>query len=145
MIPGLKDVDVPNMALVAKTYTIAGKDVTFESGKLAMMINGSVVIKNEAGNYLLTTAGIKSDANPNAPFFPLVVDYQERYYSTGKIGGGRFQKREGRPSTDAILTSRLIDRPIRPMFPKGTRNEIQIIPTILSSSGESDFGFYGIT
>lgn len=72
------------------------------------------------------------------------MDYQERFYSTGNIGGGRFNKREARPSTLAILTSRLIDRPIRPMFPKGTTNEVQIIPTIYSATGLQDFGVWGI-
>lgn len=83
--------------------------------------------------------------NEKADFFPLVVDYQERFYATGKIGGNRFQKREGRPSEASILTSRLIDRPIRPMFPKGFINDVQIIATVLSSSNESDLGFFGIT
>jgi polyribonucleotide nucleotidyltransferase len=81
----------------------------------------------------------------NASFFPLSVEFQEKYYATGKIGGNRFMKREGRPSEAAILNSRMIDRPIRPMFPKGTINDIQIISTIMSSSGTSDYGFYGIT
>jgi polyribonucleotide nucleotidyltransferase len=73
------------------------------------------------------------------------VDYQERFYATGKIGGNRFQRREGRPSEAATLTSRLIDRPIRPMFPKGFINDTQIIAMALSSSGVSDLGFFGIT
>ncbi len=110
---------------------------------MALFASGSVVIKDEAGNFLLTTAGI---GNPkDGDFFPLTVEYQEKYYASGKIGGNRFQKREGRPSEAAILNSRLIDRPIRPMFPKGTRTDVQIISTIMSSTGESDFGFFGIT
>ena len=83
-------------------------------------------------------------AKAGATFFPLTVEYTERYYATGKIGGNKFSKREARPSETAILNSRLIDRPIRPLFPKGVQNEVQIIATILSSSGESDYGFWGI-
>jgi polyribonucleotide nucleotidyltransferase len=102
------------------------------------------VIRNSAGNYLLTTAGI-SPTPKDASFFPLTVEFVERFYAAGKIGGNKFSKREARPSETAVLNSRLIDRPIRPMFPKGVQNEVQIIATILSSSGTSDFGFYGIT
>lgn len=145
MIPGLSDKNVVEKRPVAKTYTIGGKQITFEAGKLALLANGSIVIMNPEGNYLLTTAGIKEEANPAASFFPLSVEFQEKYYAAGKIGGNRFMKREGRPSEAAVLNSRLIDRPIRPMFPKGVLNEVQVISTILSSSGTSDFGFYGIT
>ncbi len=145
MIPGLSDQNVVDKQPVIKTYTIAGKAITFQSGKLAHLADGSAVILDEVGNYLLTTVGIKQEANLNASFFPLSVEFQEKYYASGKIGGNRFMKREGRPSETAILNSRLIDRPIRPMFPKGVLNEVQIISTILSSSGVSDFGFWGIT
>jgi polyribonucleotide nucleotidyltransferase len=101
------------------------------------------VIQDEVGNFLLTTCGI---GNPkDGDFFPLTVEFQEKYYATGKIGGNRFMKREGRPSEASILNSRMIDRPIRPMFPKGTRTDTQIISSIMSSSGLSDFGWYGIT
>lgn len=108
-----------------------------------MFATGSVVIRDEDGNFLLTTTGI---GNPkDGDFFPLTVEYQEKYYASGKIGGNRFMKREGRPSEAAILNSRVIDRPIRPMFPKNTRTDTQIISTIMSSSGVSDFGWYGVT
>lgn len=143
MILGLKDALAKDRQIITKTYTIGGKRLTFETGRLALFASGSVVIRDEDGNFLLTTAGI---GNPkDGDFFPLTVEYQEKYYASGKIGGNRFQKREGRPSEAAILNSRLIDRPIRPMFPKGTRTEVQIISTIMSSSGVSDFGFFGIT
>lgn len=102
-----------------------------------------MVIRDEVGNFLLTTTGI---GNPkDGDFFPLTVEFQEKYYANGKIGGNRFMKREGRPSEASILNSRVIDRPIRPMFPKGTRTDTQIISTIMSSSGLSDFGWYGVT
>lgn len=143
MIVALKDKHALERAIVTKSYTIAGKKITFESGRLALFATGSVVIKDEDGNYLLTTTGI---GNPkDGDFFPLTVEFQEKYYAGGKIGGNRFQKREGRPSEAAILNSRVIDRPIRPMFPKNTRTDTQIISTIMSSSGLSDFGWYGVT
>ncbi len=143
MIVWLKDKLALDRVVVAKSYTIAGKEITFESGRLALFATGSIVIKDESGNFLLTTTGI---GNPkDGDFFPLTVEFQEKYYAAGKIGGNRFMKREGRPSEGSILNSRMIDRPIRPMFPKGTRTETQIISTIMSSSGVSDFGWYGVT
>lgn len=143
---GLSDKTAPNIKSLKKTYSISGKNITFESGKLALLINGAVTISDESGNMLLVTAWVKEEwVNEKADFFPLVVDYQEKFYATWKIGWNRFQKREGRPSEASILTSRLIDRPIRPMFPKGFINDTQIIATALSASNLSDLGFFGIT
>lgn len=143
MIVWLKDKLALERAVVSKCYSIAGKNITFESGRLALFATGSVVISDEVGNFLLTTTGI---GNPkDGDFFPLTVEFQEKYYANGKIGGNRFMKREWRPSEASILNSRLIDRPIRPMFPKNTRTDTQIISTIMSSSGVSDFGWYGVT
>jgi polyribonucleotide nucleotidyltransferase len=143
MLVWLKDSQALNRAIVTKTYKIGNKNISFESGRLALFATGSVVIQDEVGNFLLTTCGI---GNPkDGDFFPLTVEFQEKYYATGKIGGNRFMKREGRPSEASILNSRMIDRPIRPMFPKGTRTDTQIISSIMSSSGLSDFGWYGIT
>lgn len=143
MLVWLKDKNALDRAIVTKTYTIGNKNITLESGRLALFATGSVTIQDEAGNFLLTTCGI---GNPkDGDFFPLTVEFQEKYYASGKIGGNRFMKREGRPSEASILNSRMIDRPIRPMFPKATRTDTQIISTIMSSSGLSDFGWYGIT
>lgn len=143
MLVWLKDKNALDRVIVTKTYTIGNKNITLESGRLALFATGSVSIQDEAGNFLLTTCGI---GNPkDGDFFPLTVEFQEKYYASGKIGGNRFMKREGRPSEASILNSRMIDRPIRPMFPKGTRTDTQIISTIMSSSGLSDFGWYGIT
>ena len=143
MIVGLKDKDALKRIVVKKSYPIGNKQISFESGRLALFATGSVVIEDGMGNFLLTTCGI---GNPkDGDFFPLTVEFQEKYYAAGKIGGNRFMKREGRPSESSILNSRVIDRPIRPMFPKGTRTDTQIISTIMSSSGLSDFGWYGIT
>lgn len=144
MIPGLSDKNVTGFSPVARTYNFASKQYTFESGRLARLAQGASVISDANGNLLLTTAGINPEAK-SASFFPLTVEFVEKFYASGKIGGNRFMKREGRPSESAILNSRLIDRPIRPMFPKGVQNEVQVIATILSSSNTSDFGFWGIT
>ncbi len=141
---GLSDRNAPDLKPLKKTYEIAGKKLNFETGKLALLINWAVVISDE-DNVLLTTAWIKEKGlNEKADFFPLVVDFQEKYYATWTIWGNRFMKREARPSEEATLTSRLIDRPIRPMFPKWIINDTQIIATVLSSDAETDLGFWGI-
>ncbi len=143
---GLSDQNVKDLIPLQASYTISGKEVSFEAGKLALMSNGSVTMSDQDGNILLVTAGFKEEGlNEKADFFPLVVDYQERYYATGKIGGNRFMKREGRPTDAATLTSRLIDRPIRPMFPKGIINDTQILATVLSSDNSKELGSWGIT
>ncbi|MDD3303142.1 MAG: polyribonucleotide nucleotidyltransferase [Candidatus Gracilibacteria bacterium] len=143
---GLSDKNAPEIKSLKKTYSIEGANLTFESGKLALLSNGSVTISDDKGNLLFVSCGIKEEGlNKEAGYFPLQVEYQEKYYATGKIGGNRFQKREGRPSEQAVISSRIIDRPIRPMFPKGIINDVQIIATALSSSNESDLAFHGIT
>ena len=140
----LSDKNAPDLKALKKTYEITGKNLTFESGKLALLINGSVVISDEH-NVLLTTAWIKENwVNEKADFFPLVVDFQEKFYATWKISWNRFQKREARPSEEATLASRIIDRPIRPMFPKWIVNDTQIIATVLSSDAETDLSFWWI-
>lgn len=143
---GLSDVNAVDMKPLKKTYEIAGKKLSFESGKLGLLANGAVTMSDENGNMLFTTVGVKETGlNEQADFFPLVVDYQEKYYAAGKIGGNRFMKREARPSEAATLTSRMIDRPIRPMFPKGIINDTQIICTTLSNDNTSEQGSWGIT
>jgi len=143
---GLSDANAVDLKPLKKTYEIAGKKLSFETGKLGLLANGAVTMSDENGNILFTTAGIKeSGLNEKADFFPLVVDFQEKYYAAGKIGGNRFMKREARPSEVATLTSRMIDRPIRPMFPKGMINDTQIIATILSNDNNSEQGSWGIT
>lgn len=142
---GISDKNAASLVSLKKTYEIAGEQITFETGKLGLLINGAVTISDTNDNILFVTTGFKTKGlNENADFFPLVVDFQEKFYATGKIGGNRFQKREGRPSDSATLTSRLIDRPIRPMFPKGIINDTQVIATVLSASGEKELGFWGI-
>ena len=141
---GLSDKTAPNLEVLKETYNIDWVDLTFESGKLALLINGSVMISS-GENILLTTAWIKTKGlNEKADFFPLVVDFQEKFYASGTIGGNRFSKREARPSEEATLASRMIDRPIRPMFPKGMINDTQIIASVLSSDSITDLSFWGI-
>src|SRR5438034_57144 len=110
---------------------IAGREITFETGKLAKQADGAVVVR-EGDTMVLATAQGKTEAREGADFFPLTVDVEERMYAAGKIPGGFF-KREGRPTERAILTARMIDRPIRPLWPKGFKNEVQVICTTLSA------------
>jgi polyribonucleotide nucleotidyltransferase len=115
---------------------LGGRGITFETGKMAKQANGAVVVRS-GDAAVLVTACMADEAKPGAGFFPLTVDYREYTYAAGKIPGG-FIKREGRPSEKEILTSRLIDRPIRPLFPEGFLNETQIIAMVLSADPEQD-------
>lgn len=107
-----------------------GKTLTMQTGKLAKQASGSILVKYNDTN-VLVAATASEEARDGIDFFPLTVEYEERLYAVGKIPGG-FIKREGRPSEKAILSSRLIDRPIRPLFPDGYRNDVQIVATVLS-------------
>jgi polyribonucleotide nucleotidyltransferase len=113
-----------------------GRTLTLETGKIAKQANGAVVVRS-GDSVVLVTACMAEEAKPGAAFFPLTVDYREYTYAAGKIPGG-FIKREGRPSEKEILTSRLIDRPIRPLFPEGFLNETQVIAMVLSADPEQD-------
>ena len=121
---------------VSKTFQFGGQSVTLETGKIARQATGAVVVTIGDVQVLATVVGRKQ-ANPGQDFFPLTVNYQEKTYSVGKIPGGFF-KREGRPTEKETLTSRLIDRPIRPLFPKGFMNEVQVICTVISGGKDSD-------
>jgi len=110
---------------------IGGQELSFETGKLAKQADGAVVVRS-GDTMVLATAQGRMEAREGADFFPLTVDVEERMYAAGKIPGGFF-KREGRPTERAILTARMIDRPIRPLWPKGFRNEVQVICTVLSA------------
>src|SRR5262245_14334196 len=111
--------------------TIGDAEITMETGKLAKQADGAVVVRS-GDTMILATATGRPEAREGADFFPLTVDVEERMYAAGKIPGGFF-KREGRPTERAILTARMIDRPIRPLWPKGFRNEVQVICTVLSA------------
>lgn len=111
---------------------VGGKTITIESGRLAKQADGSVLVT--CGNNMVLVTVVSSKKESTADFFPLTVEYQEKFYATGKIPGGYF-KREGRPTNQATLVARLIDRPIRPLFPEGYRYETQIVATTLSYDG----------
>lgn len=127
---------------VSKTFQFGDQSVTLETGKVARQATGSVVVTMGDTKVLATVVGRK-EANPNAAFFPLTVNYQEKTYAVGKIPGGFF-KREGRPTEKETLTSRLIDRPIRPLFPKGFMNEVQVILTVISADKDVDADIAGL-
>jgi polyribonucleotide nucleotidyltransferase len=118
------------MALAVVKADVGGTPITFETGKLAKQANGAVVVRSGDNLVLVTAVGSRTPRE-GVDFFPLTVDVEERMYAAGKIPGG-FIKRETRPSERAILTARMTDRPIRPLWPKGFRNEIQVIATVMS-------------
>jgi polyribonucleotide nucleotidyltransferase len=115
---------------------LGGRIITIETGRMAKQANGAVVVRS-GDSAVLVSACMSDDPKPGAGFFPLTVDYREYTYAAGRIPGG-FIKREGRPSEKEILTSRLIDRPIRPLFPEGFLHETQIIAMVLSADPEQD-------
>ncbi|KXJ44422.1 MAG: polyribonucleotide nucleotidyltransferase [Cycloclasticus sp.] len=124
------------MNSVKKEFQFGNQTVSFETGEIARQADGAVLVEID-GTIVLVTAVGKREGGENNSFFPLTVNYQEKTYAAGKIPGGFF-KREGRPSEKETLTSRLIDRPIRPLFPKGYKNETQIIATVISLNPEVD-------
>ncbi|MBV2169756.1 MAG: polyribonucleotide nucleotidyltransferase [Bdellovibrio sp.] len=114
------------------TTSVGGKQITIETGRLAKQADGSVLVSS--GNNIVLVTAVSSKKASELDFFPLTVEYIEKFYATGKIPGGYF-KREGKPTNDAVLTARLIDRPIRPSFPEGYRYETQVVATVLSADG----------
>ncbi len=122
--------------ITTKTFQYGDQQVTLETGKMARQATGSVTVTMGNSKVLATVVG-RREASANADFFPLTVNYQEKTYAAGRIPGGFF-KREGRPTEKETLTSRLIDRPIRPLFPKGFRNEVQVICTVISADKDHD-------
>ncbi|MGD8235839.1 MAG: polyribonucleotide nucleotidyltransferase, partial [Chromatiales bacterium] len=121
---------------IRKTFQYGKHSVTLETGEIARQADGAVLV-NMDDTVVLVTVVARKEADTGRDFFPLTVDYQEKTYAAGKIPGGFF-RREGRPSEKEILTSRLIDRPIRPLFPKGFVNEVQVIITVKSLNPEVD-------
>ncbi|MGE4133403.1 MAG: polyribonucleotide nucleotidyltransferase [Bdellovibrionales bacterium] len=120
------------MNKITVTGQFGASNVTIETGRMAKQADGSVVVSS--GNNMVLVTVVSSKTQSKADFFPLTVEYQEKFYATGKIPGGYF-KREGRPTNNATLTARLIDRPIRPSFPEGYRFETQVVATTLSFDG----------
>lgn len=124
------------MKLIKKSITYGRHTLTLETGEIARQAHGAVMVTMDDTVVLVTVVGDKN-TKPGQDFFPLTVDYQEKFYSAGRIPGSFF-KREGRPSEKETLTSRLIDRPIRPLFPDGFYNEVQVLAMVLSSESEID-------
>ena len=121
--------------IVKKEFEIAGQQVTIETGRIARQASSVLVTMGKTS--VLVAAVAKKEPKPGQDFFPLTINYQEKAYAAGKIPGG-YGKREGRPSEKEILTARLIDRPLRPLFPKGFKNEIQVTCSVLSSDKLND-------
>ena len=124
------------MTAAKKVFRYGNHTVTLETGEIARQATGAVVVNMDDTIVLVTVVGLR-EAKPSQDFFPLTVNYQERVYAAGKIPGGFF-RREGRPSEKETLTCRLIDRPLRPLFPKGFKNEVQVVATVMSVNGEVD-------
>ena len=124
------------MSALKKTFQYGQHQVTIETGEMARQADGSVVV-TMGETVVLVTAVARKEADPNKDFFPLTVNYVEKTYAAGRIPGGFF-KREGRPSEKETLTSRLIDRPIRPLFPEGFYNEVQVVATVISMNPDVD-------
>ena len=122
--------------VVKKEIELAGKKLILETGKVARQADGAIIASLGETVVLATVVGAKK-INPDVDYFPLSVNYQEKYYSAGKIPGGYF-KREARPTDSETLISRLIDRPIRPLFPEEFKNEVQLLPTVISYDKENE-------
>jgi polyribonucleotide nucleotidyltransferase len=122
--------------VVKKEVEVAGKKISLETGKIARQADGAIIAQCGETVVLATAVGAKK-VNPDMDYFPLSVNYQEKYYAAGKIPGGYF-KREARPTDSETLISRLIDRPIRPLFPDEFKNEVQVLPTVISYDKENE-------
>src|SRR5665648_909199 len=127
-----------------KSYTVSVDEceLTFETGKLALQAGGAVTVRS-GDSVIFAAATMAKDAREGTDFLPLTVDYEERMYAGGRIPGSFF-RREGRPSSDAILTARLTDRPIRPTFKKGLRNEVQVVITVLALNPDHQYDVLAI-
>ena len=124
------------MTPTIKQFQYGNHTITLETGRVARQASGAVICSMDDTAVLCTVVGAKQ-AKPGQDFFPLTVNYQEKAYAAGKIPGGFF-KREARPSEKETLTSRLIDRPIRPLFPNGFKNEVQVVCTVISANKNID-------
>src|SRR5688572_12732017 len=123
------------MPVTTLTTEIAGRTLTIETGKLANLAGGSVTVRY--GDTMILGTANRSEPRPGLDFFPLTIEFEERMYAAGKIPGG-FIKRESRPSEAAILAARLTDRPIRPLFPAGYKDDVQVVLTVLSTDQQND-------
>ncbi len=120
----------------------AGREYRMETGRLAKQAAGCAVVQH--GDTMVLAAVLIADKETHLPFFPMIVEYREKTHAAGRIPGGFF-KREGRPSSDEILAGRLIDRALRPLFPKGFKNEVQVFVYVISADQENDADVLGLT
>src|ERR687897_3073814 len=132
-----------NVNLQRREVQIGSRTISFETGKLAKQAHGSVVVRS-GDTVVLVAASHASSPREGIDFLPLTVDYREYTYASGRNPGGFF-KREGKPSEKEVLTSRMTDRPIRPLFPTGWRHETQVIALVLSADSENDSDVLAIT
>ena len=116
--------------IIKLTTELCGRELSVEVNKVGFRSTSSVVVKY--GDTVVLGSVVIGNRPTTVDFFPLSIDYEEKFYASGKISSSRFIKREGKPSDEAVLISRLIDRPIRPLFPKGYREEVQVVATVLS-------------
>src|SRR4051812_1525687 len=123
------------MPVTTLSTEFGGRTLTIETGKMALLAGGSVTVRY--GDTMILGTANRSDPRPGLDFFPLTIEFEERMYAAGKIPGG-FIKREGRSSEGAILAARLTDRPIRPLFPEGYKDDVQVVLTVLSTDQEND-------
>ena len=124
------------MTAITKSFQYGAHTVTLSTGEIARQADGAVMIDMDGTSVLVTAVGVK-DPSQARDFFPLTINYQERTYAAGVIPGGFF-RREGRPTEKETLTARLIDRPLRPLFPKGFKNEVQVVATVMSMNKDID-------
>ena len=134
---------MPKKKYLKESIKLGGVDLTVETGKVAKQADGSVVVRY-GETMLLVTAVSSRTPREGLNFFPLTVEYRESNYAAGRIPGNYF-RREGRPNEKEVLTCRLIDRPVRPLFPSDYRNETQIVANVISSDGENDPDVIAIT
>ncbi|MEK7073990.1 MAG: polyribonucleotide nucleotidyltransferase, partial [Patescibacteria group bacterium] len=130
------------MKIVSKSASIAGKTLTLEVGRFAEQASAAVLAKY--GDTMVLATVTASSKETALDYFPLSVEYVERLYAGGRIKGSRWVKREGRPTDDAVLAGRVIDRSIRPLFPKSYKHDVQVIITVLSVDGENDPDVLGL-
>src|SRR5262252_5126261 len=124
------------VSIVNKNIEVAGRRLSIETGRVAEQANGAVIVR-QGDSVVLSTVVMSKEPREGIDFFPLTCDYEEKLYAAGKIPGA-FMRREGRPSEQAILASRLTDRPLRPLFPEGFRLDVQVVSTVLSVDQEND-------
>src|SRR5437588_3120598 len=129
--------------MFTRDISVGGRTISIETGRLAKQADGSVLVRS-GDTVVLVTACAAPSAREGIDFLPLTVDYKEYTYASGRIPGGFF-KREGKPTEKEVLTSRLIDRPIRPLFPSGWRHETQVIALVLSVDTENDTVMLAVT